>query len=169
MTIPLAFHAAAARRRSAVTGLTLLVLIPALLAWEQPRPNLSGTWVMNATKSRLEVPPPDSTIFVIQDSEPVVRIFRTHVRGEKRDTATIVLRTDSSRVDWAIGATKLISRSWWEGSELVFWTGFADPQRVGQQVVTYSLSADHQTLTALERVDMPPAPHINRWVFDRRP
>ena len=39
------------------------------------------------------------TIFVIQDSEPVARIFRTHVRGEKRDTATIAWAHRQHRVD----------------------------------------------------------------------
>lgn len=153
--------------RIAVGAVALVGIIPTLVHG-QARPNLSGTWMMNAAKSRLEVPAPDSTIFLIQHSEPIVRIFRTHVRGEKRDTATIQLRTDSSQVDWAVGATKLLSRSWWDGPELVFWTGFADPQRVGGQVVRYSLSSDRNTFTAIERVDIPNAVHVNRWVFDRR-
>jgi hypothetical protein len=152
-------------RVSAFVGLCVL---PALATTQQGRPNLSGTWVLNIAKSHLEVPAPDSTIFVIQDSEPIVRIFRTHFRDGKRDTATIVLHTDSSRVDWALGATRLVSRSWWDREDLVFWTGFADPQRVGDQVVRYSISADGQTFTAVESVDMPSVKHLNRWVFGRR-
>jgi hypothetical protein len=159
-----------ARGRVGIRGSALIALcaLPALVAPPLQRPNLTGTWVLNATKTRLEVPMPDSTIFVIQDSEPIVRNFRTHVTGGRVDTVTIVLRTDSSRVDWALGPTKLTSRSWWDGAELVYWTGFADPQRVGDQVVRYSISADGQTLTAVERIDMPTVKHLNRWVFDRR-
>lgn len=145
-----------------------LCLLPAFAGAQQDRPNFSGTWVMNAAKSHLEVPVPDSTIFVIEDNEPVVRIFRTHVAGGKRDTATVVLRTDSSQTDWVLGTTKLTSRSWWEGGELVFWIGYADPGRVGGQVVRYSISPDRQTFTAIERVDTPSVKHLNRWVFDRR-
>jgi hypothetical protein len=120
------------------------------------------------TNSRLEVPAPDSTIFVIQDNEPTVRIFRTHARGGALDTVTIVLRTDSSQVDWALRGTRVTSRSWWDNDELVFWTGFADRARPGSQVVRYSLTADGKTFTAVERVDLPTVKHVNHWVFDRR-
>ena len=142
--------------------------VPTIASAQLRHPNLSGTWIMNAAKSKLEVPAPDSTIFIIRDTEPTVRIFRTHARGEKLDTATIVLRTDSSRVDWALHGTKLTGRSWWDHNELVFWTGFADPNQPGSQVVRYSLSADKRTFTAVERVDTPTVKHVNRWVFDRR-
>lgn len=131
-------------------------------------PNFSGTWVMNAAKSRLEVPVPDSTIFIIHHDEPIVRIFRTHATDGKLDTATVILRTDSSEVNWALHGTKLRLRSWWNGDELVFWTGFADGDRPGSQVVRYSISADGKTFTAVERADTPEVKHVNRWVFDRR-
>ena len=145
-----------------------MCLAPARALCQSAHPNFSGTWVMNATKSRLEIPVPDSTIFVIQHDEPSVRIFRTHATGGKLDTATVVLRTDSSEVTWALRGTKLRGRSWWNGDELVFWLGFADRVRPGSQLVRYSISADGKTFTAVERVDTPEAKHVNRWVFDRR-
>src|SRR5690349_7870974 len=101
-------------RAIGVVSVLLGMCLPTLARAQRTRPDLSGTWIMNPAKSRLEVPVPDSTIFVIRDSEPVVRIFRTHAVGGQLDTATVVLRTDSSRVDWALGQTKLASRSWWE-------------------------------------------------------
>lgn len=149
-------------------ALLVMCLAPARARSQITHPNFSGTWVMNAAKSRLEVPVPDSTIFVIQHDEPIVRIFRTHATGGKLDTATVVLRTDSSEVNWALHGTKLRLRSWWSGDELVFWTGFADRDRAGSQVVRYSISADGKTFTAVERVDTPEMRHVNRWVFDRR-
>jgi hypothetical protein len=147
-----------------VAGITL----PSVAVGQERRPNFTGTWVLNATKSQIEIPTPESTTFVIEDSQPIVRIFRTHVRGGERDTATVLLRTDSSRVDWQIRQTALTSRTWWDGNELVFWTGFTDPQRAGEQTVRYSLSADRQTFTAVERVSSPSDKHVNRWVFDRK-
>lgn len=151
-----------------IAALIGVCIAPVQASAQARHPNLSGTWVMNTAKSRLEQPMPDSTIFVIQDDEPTVTIFRTHARGGKLDTATVVLRTDSSDVDWALREIKVTSRSWWENDQLVFWTGFADPTRSGSQVVRYSLSADGKTFTAVERVDLPTVKHLNRWVFDRR-
>ena len=145
-----------------------MCLAPACARSQVAHPNFSGTWVMSATKSRLEIPVPDSTIFVIRHDEPSVRIFRTHATGGKLDTATVILRTDSSEVNWALRGTKLRGRSWWSGDELVFWLGFADRDRPGSQVVRYSISADGKTFTAVERVDTPEVKHVNRWVFDRR-
>ncbi len=131
-------------------------------------PDLSGTWVLNRLKSHLEVPSPDSTIFVVRHDEPTVRIFRTHATDGTLDTVTITLRTDSSQADWNLRGMKVTSRSWWEGDELIFWSALAQGERRASQVVRYSLSKDRQTFTALETVDAGEASHTNRWVFDRR-
>lgn len=159
---------ASIRYHASTRALLGMCLAPAVARAQLHHPNLSGTWVMNAAKSRLEVPVPDSTIFIIHHDEPIVRIFRTHATGGTLDTVTVVLRTDSSEADWALRGTKLTGRSWWVGDELVFWTGFADRDRPGSQVVRYSVSADGKTFTAVERVDTPEVKHVNRWVFDRR-
>ena len=135
---------------------------------QSKRPNLSGTWVMNSAKSRLQIPLPDSTIFFIRDEEPIVRILRTHARAGKVDTLTITLRTDSTEFEWSIRGATVTSRAWWEGSELVFWSSLAQAGRPVSQVVRYSLSPDGKTFTALERVDAAELSHLNQWVFDRR-
>ncbi len=41
---------------------------------------------------------PDSTLFVIDHREPVLRISRTHVVGARGDTFAIVLTTDGREV-----------------------------------------------------------------------
>jgi hypothetical protein len=132
------------------------------------RPNFTGTWALNLAKSRLEVPPPDSTLFVIRHQEPTVRMFRTHARAGRLDTATVMLRTDSSEVLWKLRGAEVASRTWWDGNELVFWSGFARDTLRASQVVRYSLSADRKTFTAIESVDAGAASHVNRWVFDSR-
>ena len=132
------------------------------------RPTFTGTWVLNLAKSQLQVPPPDSTIFVVSHRDPIVRIFRTHARAGRLDTVTTTLHTDSSQVDWELRGAKVTSRSWWEGNELVFWSALSRGEQRASQVVRYSLSADGTTFTAVEDVDAGPASHLNRWVFDKR-
>jgi hypothetical protein len=131
-------------------------------------PDFTGTWVLNAAQTRLEVPSPDSTIFVIRHQDPAVRMFRTHARAGTLDTATVTLRTDSSEVHWELRGARVTSRSWWEGNELVFWSALARGDQRASQVVRYSVSADRRTFTAIETVDAGAASHVNRWVFDRR-
>ena len=131
-------------------------------------PDFTGTWVLNAAQSRLEIPSPDSTIFVIRHLDPAVRMFRTHARAGTLDTATVTLRTDSSEVHWELRGARVTSRSWWEGNGLVFWSALARGDQRASQVVRYSLSADRRTFTAIETVDAGAASHVNRWVFDRR-
>ncbi|MGH7636113.1 MAG: TlpA family protein disulfide reductase [Gemmatimonadaceae bacterium] len=151
-----------------VVGIAILCAGCASLGFGGRRPAFAGTWVVNLAKSQLQVPPPDSTIFVISHDEPIVRIFRTHARDGRFDTVTTTLRTDSSQVDWELRDTKVTSRSWWEDDELVFWSAFSRGEQRASQVVRYSLSADGNTFTAVEDVDAGPASHLNRWIFDRR-
>ena len=132
------------------------------------RPNFTGTWVLNLSRSQLQVPPPDSTIFVITHDDPVMRSFRTHARAGRLDTVTITLRTDSSQIDGELRGAKTISWTWWEGKELVFALALFRGEQRASQTVRYSLSDDGKTFTAIEDVDAGPNSHLNRWVFDRR-
>jgi hypothetical protein len=120
------------------------------------------------TASRLEVPLPDSTVFVIHHQAPTVQMFRTHARGSRLDTLTTTLRTDSSEVLWELRGAKVTSRTWWDGGELVFWSSFERDTLRASQVVRYSLSSDRKTFTAVESVDAGAASHVNYWVFDSR-
>lgn len=132
------------------------------------RPSFTGTWALNHAKSQLQVPPPDSTIFVIAHDEPIVRLFRTHARAGRLDTVTITLRTDSSRIDGELRGAKTTSRTWWEGNQLVFWLTLSRGDQRASQTVRYSLGDGGKTFTAVEDVDAGPNSHLNRWVFDRR-
>lgn len=159
---------AACAMRIVTVSLLLAGLGCASLSARSGRPNFTGTWALNLARSRLAIPAPDSTIFVIRHEEPTVRMFRTHARAERLDTVTITLRTDSSEVLWEHRGAKVTSRTWWDGSELVFWSGFARDTVRASQVVRYSLSADRKTFTAVESVDAGAASHVNRWVLDSR-
>ena len=161
-------RSAASAMRIGAMSLLLTGLACASLGTRTGRPNFTGTWTLDLAKSRLEVPPPDSTVFVILHREPTVQMFRTHARGARLDTLTTTLRTDSSEVLWELRGAKVTSRTWWDGGELVFWSRFERDTLRASQVVRYSLSSDRKTFKALESVDAGAASHVNHWVFDRR-
>lgn len=124
---------------------------------------------MNHERSVLQIPSPDSTIFVIRHADPAFTIFRTHYSGAQRDTITIALRTDSTEQTRMLGDVAWSSRAWWNGDTLVFWSNLSRGDKKGLNVVRYSLSSDGGTFTALEHFESPMATHDNVWVFDRRP
>ena len=164
-------HTPAGARLATVCASAVLFMTSAGCASVSARgshPNFTGTWLFNSARSHLEVPSPDSTIFVIDHHEPVVRVFRTHARAGTLDTVTVTLRTDSSEVRMELRGAQITSRSWWEGRELVFWSALARGDQRASQVVRYSLSEDRRTFTAIETVDAGAASHVNRWIFDRR-
>ena len=169
--MPRNVHESAAVRLATMCASAVLLMTSAGCASVSARsrhPNFTGTWFFNSAKSRLEIPSPDSTIFIIDHQEPVVRVFRTHARAGTLDTATVTLRTDSSEIRMELRGAQITSRSWWEGRELVFWSALARGDQRASQVVRYSLSDDRRTFTAIETVDAGAASHVNRWIFDRR-
>ena len=57
---------------------------------------------------------------------------------------------------------------YWEGDVLVFDEKAVTKDGTGTNVVRYSLSADGNTLTAIEHDEIPSASWTNRWVFDKQ-
>jgi hypothetical protein len=74
-----------AMTRTIVTPLLLLTIATAILRGQeqQPKPNLSGTWIFNAQKSSLKVPVPSSMTMRITHKDPQIRLARTQVYGDK--------------------------------------------------------------------------------------
>ena len=85
-----------------------------------PRPDFSGEWEFNRAKSSLQIPPPDSTTFVIERWEPLFRLTRTHVIGGHEDTFSIELRTDGEPVLCSHRGFEIRARLYWEDDALVF-------------------------------------------------
>ncbi len=59
--------------------LLVLVCVAGGCGTEMSRPDFSGTWVLDLSRSSLEITSPDSSIFVIDHVEPRLTVERTHV------------------------------------------------------------------------------------------
>src|SRR5262249_47325453 len=62
------------------------------------KPDFTGIWKFNRSRSSLQIPAPDSTTFVIEHREPRFHLSRTHVVGGHRDTLSLELTTDGALV-----------------------------------------------------------------------
>jgi len=132
-----------------------------------PKPNFSGTWRFNPGKSVLQIMPPDSTLFVIDHREPLLRISRTHVVGGESDTFTLDLTTDGREVTLERGDLRLRARAHWDDATLVFDTKVIRSGEEGANLVRYGLAPNLESLIAEERFRSKTLNYDNTWVLDK--
>jgi hypothetical protein len=132
-----------------------------------PKPDFSGTWTFNRDKSRLQIPAPNATVFVVDHTEPALRISRTHFAGDRRDTFSIDLTTDGREVSVDRADVQLRCRAYWDGDTLAFDTRLAREGEEATNAVRYTLSSDGWTFSAEERFRSGSLNYDNVWVLDR--
>jgi hypothetical protein len=133
----------------------------------ESKPDFSGTWRFNRSKSRLQIPPPDSTIFVVEHLEPAFRLSRTHMSGDKSDTFTLDLTTDGKEVEFLQDDLQIRARGYWEGETLVFDSSLLRGDEHATNVVRYTLSVTKDSLVAEERFRSKNLNYDNVWVMER--
>lgn len=131
------------------------------------KPDFSGTWRLNRERSLLQIAAPDDTIFVVEHREPALRITRTHVVGDTRDTFSLDLTTDGREVSIEREGLRLRSRAGWEGETLLFDSHVTRGADEGTNTVRYTLAADGGSFVAEERFRSKALNYDNRWVLDR--
>jgi len=145
-----------------------LFLTVVLLQGGQPgKPNFTGTWRANFSKSKLQFQQPESTVFTIEHREPQFILSRTHKFAGKSDTWGIRLTTDGKEVVVKEANRTIHARLAWKGDSLVFQVKLEMADGPGTDVVKYSIFPDGNTLTAWERYRDAKHSYRNVWVFDR--
>jgi len=133
------------------------------------KPDFTGTWEFNSSRSALQIPAPESSTFVIKHREPYFYLERTHVSGDNIDTFAIALTTDGKNVVCNHRGMEIIARLYWEG-EILVCDSIIDLEGVQiTNVVRYGIADEGQTFIAEERLRSVEHNHENKWVFDRRP
>jgi hypothetical protein len=131
------------------------------------KPNFSGTWKFNPAKSVLQIPAPDATEFVIEHREPALRISRTHIVGEQRDTFSLDLTTDGQEVWVDHGDLRICCRAYWDGDMLVFDSKLIRAGEEATNFVRYALTDGGKTFRAEERFRSGSLNYDNLWILDR--
>ena len=132
-----------------------------------PKPDFSGTWRFNPSRSTLQIAAPDSTLFVIDHREPLLRLARTHIVGESRDTFELELTTDGKEVSVRRGDLQLQCRARWDGETLVFETTLSREGMTGTNIVRYTLDAGRSFFVAEEKFRSATVNYDNTWVLER--
>lgn len=132
------------------------------------KPNFTGTWKFNPGKSKLQIPAPDWTVFVVEHTEPGFRLSRTHVVGQKSDTFTLDLTTDGTEVDILRGDLHLRARAYWEGETLVFDSHLVRGGEDATNIVRYKLDDTLDSFVAEEQFRSKSLCYDNIWLLERQ-
>lgn len=132
------------------------------------KPNFTGTWKFNSGKSVLQMPSPESSIFVIEHNEPHFHLERTHVFAGKSDTFSVDLTTGEKPVTVNVAGFEAQSRLYWQDDSLVFDSRFVHEGEEASNIVRYKLEDNGQTLIAEEQLRSSLHKHDNNWVFDKQ-
>jgi hypothetical protein len=132
------------------------------------KPDFTGTWTFNPSRSSLQIPAPDSTAFMIQHNEPRFHLERTHVFEGKSDTFSIDLTTDGEVVEINHAGLVICASLLWEGETLVFESTLNRDGKQGRNIVRYKLIDNEQVFLADERFQSEELNYENRWVFDKQ-
>jgi hypothetical protein len=132
-----------------------------------PKPNFSGHWQPNFDRSRLEIPRPTSSDFVIEHDEPNFRLTRTLVFGEHSSTISFELTTDGAEHEQDFEGRHARMRLKWDGAALLAHMIVRSGEEEGTNEVRYSLEDEGRTLVARERFQSTKLNYDNLWVFDR--
>ncbi len=150
--------------------LALSVLVGGLGASHpaQAKPDLSGTWVFNAEKSKLQIQIMlEGATFTIDHKEPDFRFSRVFIVAGQESTLSYTLTTDGKEKVEEQMDRMVHSRMYWDGDVLVLdeRTVLKDG-REATNVVRYSLRDGGKTLVAEEKFRGPIRKYDNLWVAD---
>ena len=151
--------------------LSMALLLAVSAQAQSAKPDFTGVWVLNTARSKLSIPDaPVTSTFIFIHRDPKWHMERTHFfRDRKPNTIAFDRVIGGAAVTTTDGDDVTTSQMFWDGNTVVLDEQMAEGNEHGSNHVTYSLSADANTLIALEIEVFPDAKFTNQWVFDRLP
>lgn len=131
------------------------------------KPNFSGNWKMNASKSDYgAIPAPESFTRQIDHKEPSIKIVEEQTGPNTTPTSTRAMTTDGKINQVDIGGAPVSLSATWEGNKLTAVTAI---DSVGVKFKdTMSLSADGKQLTSNVAIESAQGNAEIKVVFDRQ-
>lgn len=162
---------AAGSAPAAPTGMSVSTSGDGSAASMSAKPNLSGTWLLDTSKSEFgQMPAPESRTDTIDDKEPSIKITVNQTGGPMGATTfTLDLVTDGKQVATStVFGNEAKSTAHWEGSSLVVNTQLTVQGNAATIVGKYNLSADGNTLTVMRDISGPMGQAQQKLVFMKK-
>jgi hypothetical protein len=147
----------------------LFIALLAALAPAADKPNFSGDWTLNTSKSEFgPMPPPASMTRKIDHSEPGLTVTQAMTGGLQGDqTVTMKYSTDGKETVNQMMGNDVKSKASWEGSALVI----AMKAEIGGSEIKltdkWTLSPDGKTLTDATHIVLPQGEFDVTYVLNR--
>src|SRR3954451_7013824 len=128
--------------------MTTAIAALAIVTTASAKPNFSGTWRLNKTKSNYgPVSGPDRMERKIIHEDPVLKMVIVQANDEGEKTLEQMYRTDGSESVNKVGSREVTSVARWDGDVLVI----SSEQGKLAQSERWSLSEDGRVLTLVNR------------------
>jgi hypothetical protein len=132
-------------RKAIVTVLTVSAFAASLLA---QKPNFSGTWTLNVSKSDFgPLPAPTSRIDVIEHKDPALKVSTNAESAQGKQSFVANYTTDGKEVANMQGPQEVKSTVVWDGNNLVINSKLKSGDNDINLKSVWSLSSDGNTLT----------------------
>jgi protein-S-isoprenylcysteine O-methyltransferase Ste14 len=155
------------RAGAAAFVILLLTLTPA--GAQTAKPDFSGTWVLDLTRSRYEpFPAPDTRVDVVEHRDPEIKVIRRDVIAGEERTGKWQCEAGKAECTNTIRGTRMTSRVEWEDGVLVVRSQTDFQGQPASIVDRWTLSPDRRTLTIARRASSPAGSIGQTFVFDRR-
>ena len=154
-------------RKATLTALTVVAFAASLLA--QSKPNFSGTWKLNTSKSDFgPLPAPDSQMNVIEHNDPALKVATTAEGAQGKQNFTSTYTTDGKEVTNTRGPQEIKSTVTWDGDKLVVSSKLSFQGNDVSLKNVWSLSADGQTLTQNQHLSAAMGEADQTMVFEKQ-
>jgi hypothetical protein len=149
---------------------TLVVaLVLALSGYAQTKPNFTGTWKLNVSKSDFGMmPAPESRSDVIEQSEGMIKDTVSSAGAQGATSYTINIKTDGVEAPVKLGARDVKMSAAWSGNALTVTTKL---DVSGNDVViksNWTLSSDGNTWTQAAHITSPMGETDTKLVFEKQ-
>lgn len=134
------------------------------------KPNYSGTWKLNASKSDFgPIPGPDSRTDVIDHNDPMLKVSTAQDGGAQgKQEYTLSLTTDGKEATNTPGGLELKSIAGWEANNLVVNTKLKFQDNDVAIKTTWQLSEDGKTLIQSAHLTTPMGELDQKMIFEKQ-
>jgi hypothetical protein len=150
-----------------------LVLVAASALAQGAKPNFSGTWQIDLTKSEFgPMPPPDSIVSIIDHKDPkiVVKTTQKGAQGEFSNERNITTdgKPNANKLKTPMGEQDVTSTTTWDGNQLVSSYKMEIQGTAVEFSDSWSLSDDGKVLTIAREIKSEQGPMSQKMVFNKK-
>ncbi|GGG69125.1 hypothetical protein [Edaphobacter dinghuensis] len=141
------------------------------------KPDLSGTWTLNLSKSDYDqVPPPQDEILVFSHNGSTFSVATTSDNERGKEVYTLPFTIDGNETPTPKGTFAdtatlqfLSTKAEWDGTSLILTQKITYQGGAGTLKSTFTLSADGKTLTRMMHISVDQGEFDTTSVYDKQP